>query len=94
MDAGDKKRHLRGRFLIFGAGYYDYEVPLQANIPGIDNFKGTKIHPQFWPEDLDWSSKKIVIIGSGATAVTLLPNLAQKALKVTILQRSPSYVVP
>ena len=94
VDAGDKKRHLRGRFLIFGAGYYDYEVPLQANIPGIDNFKGTKIHPQFWPEDLDWSSKKIVIIGSGATAVTLLPNLAQKALKVTILQRSPSYVVP
>ncbi|OBT53964.1 hypothetical protein VE04_05797 [Pseudogymnoascus sp. 24MN13] len=93
VDANGEKRHLRGRFLIFGAGYYDYEVPLEANIPGIDNFKGTKIHPQFWPEDLDWSGKKIVIIGSGATAVTLLPNLADKALKVTILQRSPTYVI-
>jgi len=90
---GGEKRHLRGRFLIFASGYYDYEVPLEAKIPGIDNFRGTKIHPQFWPEDLDWSGKNIVIIGSGATAVTLLPNLAQKALKVTILQRSPTYVI-
>lgn len=81
-----------GRFLIIGTGYYDYKNPLPAIIPGIENFKGKVVHPQFWPEDLDYADKKVIIIGSGATAVTLLPNLAEKAKVVTMLQRSPSYV--
>lgn len=80
-------------FLMLGTGYYDYESPLQTVIPGLDNFKGTKVHPQWWPEELDYSGKKIVVIGSGATAVTLLPNLAKTASKVTMLQRSPGYIV-
>ncbi len=73
--------------------YYDYSQPLKADIPGIDNFKGTVIHPQFWPEDLDYAGKRMVIIGSGATAITLLPNLVDKAAQVTMLQRSPSYII-
>ena len=81
------------RFLVFCTGYYDYETPLQTTIPGIDNFKGDVLHPQFWPQDLDYTGKKIVIIGSGATAITLLPALAKKAAQVTMLQRSPSFVV-
>ncbi|KAE8364670.1 hypothetical protein BDV27DRAFT_128096 [Aspergillus caelatus] len=81
------------RFIVFGTGYYDYHMPLQAEIPGLDQFQGQIIHPQFWPEGLDYSDKKVVIIGSGATAVTLLPNLAQKAKHVTMLQRSPTYIL-
>lgn len=80
------------QFLVFGTGYYDYHTPLQVEIPGLDRFQGQVIHPQFWPEDLDYSDKKIVIIGSGATAVTLLPKLAEKA-QVTMLQRSPTYIL-
>ena len=75
-----------------GTGYYDYNEPLDATIPGIDNFKGQVVHPQFWPRDLDYTGKKMVIIGSGATAVTILPVLAEKAAKVTMLQRSPTYI--
>lgn len=74
-------------------GYYDYSEPLATVIPGIDNFKGEVIHPQFWPQDLDYSNKDIVIIGSGATSVTLVPALAEKASHVTMLQRSPSYLL-
>ncbi|EAS35716.3 flavin-binding monooxygenase [Coccidioides immitis RS] len=86
-------KHFRCRYLIFGTGYYDYEHPLAADIPQLDHFKGTVVHPQFWPADLDYSDRKMVIIGSGATAVTLLPNLVEKASHVTMLQRSPSYVL-
>lgn len=72
-------------------GYYDYDNPLPTSIPGIEDFQGKLIHPQFWPEELDYTNKKIVIIGSGATAVTLLPSLLKNgASHVTILQRSPS----
>ncbi|KIY02302.1 uncharacterized protein Z520_02440 [Fonsecaea multimorphosa CBS 102226] len=81
------------RFLIFGTGYYDYDTPLQTEIPGIDRFQGPVVHPQFWPQELDYSDKKVVIIGSGATAITLLPSMARTAAKVTMLQRSPSYIV-
>ncbi|OQV00906.1 hypothetical protein CLAIMM_06341 [Cladophialophora immunda] len=81
------------RFLVFGTGYYDYEQPLKTEIPGIDQFQGPVVHPQFWPEDLDYSNKKVVIIGSGATAITLVPSMAKTAAKVTMLQRSPSYIV-
>ncbi|KAJ9202175.1 hypothetical protein DTO164E3_3104 [Paecilomyces variotii] len=81
------------RFVIFSTGYYNYHQPLEAKIPGIENFKGQVIHPQFWPEGLDYSGKKVVIIGSGATAITLLPNIAEKAERVTMLQRSPTYIL-
>ncbi|KAF2137283.1 uncharacterized protein K452DRAFT_321849 [Aplosporella prunicola CBS 121167] len=62
-----------------------------ATIPGLGNFKGTIVHPQVWSEDLDYAGKDMVISGSGATAVTLLPNLTEKAKHVMMLQRSPSY---
>ncbi|RLL95408.1 hypothetical protein CFD26_104997 [Aspergillus turcosus] len=81
------------RFVIFGTGYYNYHEPLTADVPGLSQFQGQIIHPQFWPEDLDYTDKKVVIIGSGATAVTLLPKLAEKAAKVTMLQRSPTYIL-
>ncbi|KAB2575535.1 FAD-containing monooxygenase EthA [Lasiodiplodia theobromae] len=81
-------------FLIMGTGYYDYDEPLSATIPGIDTFAGQVVHPQFWPSSLDYANRRIVIIGSGATAITLLPNLASSgAAHVTMLQRSPSYIV-
>ncbi|KAF2202441.1 FAD/NAD(P)-binding domain-containing protein [Delitschia confertaspora ATCC 74209] len=84
---------VRGKFVILGTGYYNYDKPLEADIPGLGNFQGTRIHPQFWPTDLDYTGKKMVIIGSGATAITLLPALVDKAAKVTMLQRSPSYIL-
>lgn len=79
------------KYVVMGTGYYNYKEPLAARIPGLENFKGTVVHPQFWPEDLDYTGKKIIIVGSGATAVTLLPSLAKKAEKVTQVQRSPGY---
>lgn len=82
------------RFVLLGTGYYDYETPLQTVIPGIDNFAGKVIHPQFWPKEYDYTGKEIVIVGSGATAVTLLPSLTDRAKRVTMLQRSPSYIMP
>ena len=85
---------IHAKFLVLATGYYDYETPLNVNIPGLDeHFKGRTIHPQFWPDQLDYTDKKIVIIGSGATAITLLPNLTDKAVSVTMLQRSPSYIM-
>jgi cation diffusion facilitator CzcD-associated flavoprotein CzcO len=86
-------RTVSARFIVFSTGYYNYKQPMEATIPGIENFKGKTIHPQFWPEDLDYTGKKMVIIGSGATAVTILPILAKKAKHVTMLQRSPSYIL-
>ena len=75
------------------SSYYDYDKPMPAQIPGIENFTGKVVHPQFWPEDLDYENKKVAVIGSGATAITLIPALAKIAEKVTMVQRSPSYVV-
>ena len=89
----DGEKVLWGRFVVLGTGYYDYAEALPSNVPGIERFAGQVIHPQFWPEDLDYEGKKVVVIGSGATAVTLLPVLAEKAERVTMLQRSPGYVV-
>jgi cation diffusion facilitator CzcD-associated flavoprotein CzcO len=82
---------LRSRFVFLGTGYYNYQEPLQADIPRIHNFKGKVVHPQFWPSDLDYTDKSVVIISSGATAITLLPSLT-KAAHVTILQRSATYI--
>ena len=78
---------------MMGTGYYDYREPLPAVIPGLADFQGKVVHPQFWSHDLDYVDKKVVVIGSGATAITLIPNLAEKAARVTMLQRSPSYVI-
>jgi cation diffusion facilitator CzcD-associated flavoprotein CzcO len=83
-----------GKFMILGTGYYDYEHPLETIIPGIDTFQGQVVHPQFWPENLEYSNKNLVVIGSGATAVTILPSVAKKAKHVTMVQRSPSYIFP
>ena len=80
-------------FLFLCTGYYDYETGYTPEWPGVARFRGTIIHPQKWPEDLDYQRKRIVVIGSGATAITLVPALAERAAHVTMLQRSPSYVV-
>ncbi|KAH8652290.1 hypothetical protein BX600DRAFT_386917 [Xylariales sp. PMI_506] len=93
VDNNGQLKRYKSKFVILGAGYYDYHMPLKTEIPGISNFKGKVIHPQFWPQDYDHSDKKIVVIGSGATAITLVPNLSKTAKHVTMLQRSPSYVV-
>lgn len=94
VDGANTKKKLRTTFIFACSGYYDYETPLQAEIPGISNFKGRVVHPQFWPEGLNYSNKKVVIIGSGATTVTMLPVLAKTATHVTMLQRSPTYILP
>jgi len=80
-------------FLFVNAGYYSYTEPYAADLPGIGRFGGTVVHPQFWPEDLDYSGKHVVVIGSGATAMTIVPAMAADAAHVTMLQRSPTYVV-
>ena len=79
-------------YLISCTGYYNYDAGYLPTFPGVDRFKGRCIHPQHWPEDLDYTGKKVVVIGSGATAVTLVPAMAGDAEHVTMLQRSPSYV--
>jgi len=79
-------------WLYFGSGYYDYDNPHDAQIPGIEGFGGQVIHPQFWPDDLDYKGKKVVIIGSGATAITLVPAMAEDAASVTMLQRTPTWM--
>jgi monooxygenase len=80
-------------FLFSCAGYYRYEEGYTPEFKGTDDFKGQIIHPQKWPDDLDYAGKRVVVIGSGATAVTLVPEMAKTAAHVTMLQRSPSYVV-
>lgn len=86
---------IQTRFLLLGTGYFDYETPLEPHIPGIKNFQGPVVHPQCWPSEevLDFKDKNVVVIGSGATAITLLPALAETASHVTMLQRSPSYIL-
>lgn len=80
-------------FLYLCTGYYDYESGYTPEWPGVDHFRGTIVHPQKWPDDLDYEGKRIVVIGSGATAVTLVPAMAETAKHVTMLQRSPTYVL-
>jgi monooxygenase len=80
-------------FLLLCAGYYRYSAGYTPEFRGIDRFAGRIVHPQAWPEDLDYAAKRVVIIGSGATAVTILPAMAGTAAHVTMLQRSPTYVV-
>jgi monooxygenase len=80
-------------FLYLCTGYYDYASGYTPEWPGVERFKGTIVHPQKWPEDLDYTNKRVVVIGSGATAVTLVPAMAEHTKHVTMLQRSPSYIV-
>lgn len=80
-------------FLMCCSGYYDYSKGFTPDFEGLEDFGGTVVHPQLWPEDLDYAGKKIVVIGSGATAITLAPTLARDAEHVTLLQRSPSYIM-
>ena len=93
VQVGGETRRLSCSFLYLCSGYYDYDKGHTPDLPGRDAFSGTVIHPQHWPADLDYTDKRIVVLGSGATAVTLVPALAEKAAHVTMLQRSPSYVL-
>jgi cation diffusion facilitator CzcD-associated flavoprotein CzcO len=79
-------------FLYMCSGYYSYKEGFTPDFPGLDSFQGTVIHPQAWPDDLDYHGKRVVVIGSGATAVTVVPAMANDALHVTMLQRSPTYM--
>lgn len=81
------------KFVYACSGYYNYDEPYRAPIPGLDNFDGVTVHPQHWPRDLDVSGKRVVVIGSGATAVSLVPALADAGADVTMLQRTPTFLL-
>ena len=89
-----RKKTLTCGFLYSCSGYYDYDTPYAPHFEGLDEFDGQVVHPQFWPVDLDYAGKKVVVIGSGATAVTLIPSMARNAEHVTMLQRTPTWISP
>jgi cation diffusion facilitator CzcD-associated flavoprotein CzcO len=89
-----ERRTLSCAWLFCAAGYYRYDEGFTPRFEGSEDFGGRIVHPQLWPEDLDYAGKRVVVIGSGATAVTLVPALAERAAKVTMLQRTPSYIMP
>jgi monooxygenase len=89
-DTGERLRFTTG-FLWICAGYYDHDQPYQPRWKGLDRYQGVLIHPQRWPQDLDVTGQRVIVIGSGATAATLIPAIAPEAAHVTMLQRSPSY---
>lgn len=97
VDALNKKDgervSIRSRFLLVCSGYYDYKKGYTPVFKGSEKFQGTILHPQHWPQDTNYHEKKIIVIGSGATAVTLIPELAKDAEHVIMLQRSPTYMV-
>ena len=93
-DESAKPEIVKARWIFAGTGYYNYDEGFTPEFPGRDRFTGTVVHPQHWPEDMDFTGKKVVVIGSGATAVTLVPSLAEQAGHVTMLQRTPTYVIP
>ncbi|MET7835677.1 NAD(P)/FAD-dependent oxidoreductase [Micromonospora sediminicola] len=80
-------------FLFTNSGYYRYDEGYTPRFPGVERYAGTLVHPQHWPDDLDYAGRRVVVIGSGATAVTLVPAMAERAAHVTMLQRSPTYVI-
>lgn len=93
VEADGEQKQITASFLSVCSGYYNYDQGYSPEFPGADDFAGQIIHPQHWPEDLDYAGKKIVVIGSGATAVTLIPSLVNGgAAHVTMLQRSPTYI--
>ncbi|MEU3830584.1 NAD(P)/FAD-dependent oxidoreductase [Streptomyces sp. NPDC029080] len=87
-----KQARFTARFLFLGTGMYDHDAGFTPEFTGIEDFTGTVIHPQHWPAGLDHTGKRVIVIGSGATAITLVPSMARTAAHVTMLQRSPSYV--
>jgi cation diffusion facilitator CzcD-associated flavoprotein CzcO len=95
VERGETKEPARFtcNFLYTCCGYYDYAAGHTPQFPGRARFAGTVVHPQHWPEDLDYAGKRVVVIGSGATAMTLVPAMAERAGHVVMLQRSPTYVV-
>ena len=86
--------HIAARWIFNASGYYRYDKGYAPHFKGQSQFNGQIVHPQHWPEDLEYENKRVVVIGSGATAVTLVPALAKSASHVTMLQRTPSYVLP
>lgn len=90
--SGDTQRYDAG-FLMGCTGYYNYDAGYRPEFPEESRFKGQIVHPQHWPEGLDYRGKRVVVIGSGATAITLVPSMAEAAAKVTMLQRSPTYIL-
>ena len=93
IDNGDAEVTMTANFVFMCAGYYSYRGGHDPDFPGRDRFTGDIVHPQKWPDDLDYRDKRVVVIGSGATAVTLVPAMAETASHVTMLQRSPTWVV-
>ncbi|WP_110994862.1 flavin-containing monooxygenase [Pseudomonas sichuanensis] len=91
-EASGAVRHYTCKFLLCCTGYYNHDDGFLPSFPGEDAFKGVRVHPQHWPEDLDYAGKNVVVIGSGATAATLIPAMADKTGHITMLQRSPSYI--
>ncbi|WP_280382192.1 flavin-containing monooxygenase [Nocardia wallacei] len=94
LEQGGERHSLTCAFLYCCAGYYNYEQGHAPEFPGVESFSGRMVHPQFWPEDLDYTGKRVVVIGSGATAVTLVPAMAEQAEMITMLQRSPTWISP
>lgn len=92
VDGTVRERTMTCSFLYSCAGYYDYGQGHAPDFPGLPDFRGEVVHPQFWPEDLSWAGRRVVVIGSGATAMTLVPAMAPEAARVTMLQRSPTWV--
>jgi cation diffusion facilitator CzcD-associated flavoprotein CzcO len=92
-EASGEIKRISCSFLFANTGYYRYDQGYLPEFPGREHFSGTIVHPQHWPEDLDYDGKRVVVIGSGATAVTLVPAMAERAAHVTMLQRSPTYVI-
>ena len=93
VQENDSKVNMTCNFLFLCGGYFSYTKPHMPSFKNYEKFEGQIIHPQFWNEEVDYSSKKIIVIGSGATAITLVPSIAEKAEHVVMLQRSPSYVI-
>ena len=91
--AGGERLVITAGFVVMASGYYDYAHGHDPAFPGRETFGGRIVHPQHWPADLDWAGKRVVVIGSGATAVTLVPAMAKDAAHVTMLQRSPSWIL-
>ena len=92
INKGGNEKIYQSRFLFSCTGYYNYDEGYTPDYKGIENFVGKIIHPQHWPENLDYKNKRVVVIGSGATAVTIVPEMADETSAITMLQRSPTYV--
>ncbi|MFZ8977058.1 MAG: flavin-containing monooxygenase, partial [Pseudohongiellaceae bacterium] len=93
VTADGAEKQLSGGFVSMCGGYYNYDEPHDAGFTNMEDFKGEIVHPQFWPEDMSYEGKRVVVIGSGATAMTVVPAMAERGAHVTMVQRTPTYVV-